>query len=250
MSTADGHSESARPIAVHRIKMTETMETFSEREEIEMLLPWYVSGKLDRADFERVEAYLSAHPEMRMQLDLIGDEQHQTITANETLGAPSPGALDRLRAAIAAETPEPSMLAQAGQSLWQELRSILSSPTPRAVQWAGAAAALVLIAQAGIIGSLITPASGPGTTFTTASGPQADAKTGTFVLVRFAPEATSAELAKLLASVKGQIVAGPKPGGLFEVKVSAEKLSNKDRDEIIAKLKSNSKIVTMVLPKG
>lgn len=230
--------------------MTETMETFSEREEIEMLLPWYVSGKLDRADFERVERYLGDHPDMRKQLDLIGDEQHQTITANETLGAPAPGALDRLRAAIAAETPEPSRLAQAGQSLWQELKSLLSNPTPRAVQWAGAAAALVLIAQAGIIGSLITPATGPGTTFTTASGPQSDVKAGTVVLVRFAPGATSSAMAKLLASVEGQIVAGPKPGGLYEVRVSSEKLSKADRDAIITKLKADSKVVTMVLPKG
>ena len=44
--------------------MTDTIEKFSEREEIEMLLPWYESGTLDPADFKRVERYLAAHPEI------------------------------------------------------------------------------------------------------------------------------------------------------------------------------------------
>ncbi|MEM6498405.1 MAG: hypothetical protein AAF709_16980, partial [Pseudomonadota bacterium] len=74
--------------------MTDTMEKFTEREEIEMLLPWYESGTLDPADFERVERYLEAHPEMRTQLELVGDERFETTIANEMLGAPSPGALD------------------------------------------------------------------------------------------------------------------------------------------------------------
>ena len=42
-----------------------------EREEIEMLLPWYVTGRLDRADRARVEGYLARHPDVAAQLDLV-----------------------------------------------------------------------------------------------------------------------------------------------------------------------------------
>ena len=230
--------------------MTDTMEKFSEREEIEMLLPWYESGTLDPADFERVERYLEAHPEMRSQLELVGDERFETTIANEMLGAPSPGALDKLRASIAAETPAPSRLATAGKSIWAEIANLFSAPTPRAVQFAGIAAALVLMLQAGVIGSLWqTPTSGgaPQGTYATASGEEGK---GFSVIVRFAPTATTDAIAKTLSPLKGQIISGPKPGGMFEVKFELEKDSKEARTAVIEQLKSNKTSVLLVLPKG
>ncbi|MEM7751413.1 MAG: hypothetical protein AAF346_24390 [Pseudomonadota bacterium] len=229
--------------------MTDTMEKFTEREEIEMLLPWYESGTLDPADFERVERFLEAHPEMRMQLELVGDERFETTIANEMLGAPSPGALDQLRAAIAAETPAPSPLVTAGKSLWQEIANLFTSPTPRAVQYAGIAAALALMLQAGVIGSMWqTPTGGaPQGTFATASGEEGS---GFSVIVRFAPTATTAAIAEALNPLKGQIVSGPKPGGMFEVKFALEKDSKEAREGIIGKLKASTGTVLLVLPKG
>jgi hypothetical protein len=35
--------------------------TIDEREEIEMLLPWYVTGRLEPVEMATVEAYLAAH---------------------------------------------------------------------------------------------------------------------------------------------------------------------------------------------
>ncbi len=229
--------------------MTDTMEKFTEREEIEMLLPWYESGTLETADVERVERYLESHPEMRSQLALIGDERFETTIANEMLGAPSPGALDKLRAAIAAETPAPSPLVTAGQSIWQEIARIFTSPTPRAVQFAGIAAALVLMLQAGVIGSLWQQpsASPPPGGYATASGEEGR---GFAVIVRFAPTATASAIAEALTPLNGQIVSGPKPGGLFEVKFTLEKDSKDAREEIIGKLKANTNSVLLVLPKG
>ncbi|MGI9410350.1 MAG: hypothetical protein ACR2OV_09780 [Hyphomicrobiaceae bacterium] len=229
--------------------MTETLETFSEREEIEMLLPWYATGKLDAKDRDRVEHYLADHGDMRVQLEIIRDEQLETISANELLGAPVAGALDRLRTAVAAETPEPSKLAAVGRSLWQEIATVFSNPTPRAVQWAGAAAALLLIAQAGVIGSYVVPGSDSSGSYTTASGPQAGVNSGTIVIVRFAADAKLSDVAEVLASIKGELVAGPKPGGLYDVRIARKKVSAKDRDTIITKLKA-SPHVTLVLPKG
>ena len=51
-----------------------------------MLLPWYVTGRLDRADAARVESYLARHPQIAAQLDLIRAEREETVMANEALG--------------------------------------------------------------------------------------------------------------------------------------------------------------------
>src|ERR1700741_1281260 len=73
-----------------------------EREEIEMLLPWYVTGRLDARDRAKVESYLASHPDVAAQLDLVRDEREQAILGNEARGAPSGGALDRLMASLPA----------------------------------------------------------------------------------------------------------------------------------------------------
>src|SRR3974377_1675952 len=57
-----------------------------EREEIEKLLPWYVTGRLGLSDTSKVERYLRQHPEALSQLQFIGRERQETIRANEAMG--------------------------------------------------------------------------------------------------------------------------------------------------------------------
>ena len=93
------------------------------------------------------------------------------------------------------------------------------------------------------------PGSDTSSTYTTASGTQAGVNGGTVVMVRFSADAKLSDVAAVLATVKGELVAGPKAGALYDVRVAREKLSIADRDAIIAKLKAN-RLVTLVLPKG
>ena len=44
--------------------------TMDEREEIEALLPWFVTGKLAEAERVRVELYLAEHPDVARQVAL------------------------------------------------------------------------------------------------------------------------------------------------------------------------------------
>ena len=67
--------------------MTATQEQMSERDEIEMLLPWYVTGRLDAADTARVAAYLERHPEVRSQIPLVREELSATVAGNEAIRA-------------------------------------------------------------------------------------------------------------------------------------------------------------------
>jgi hypothetical protein len=74
-----------------------------ERHEIESLLPWHAAGTLDRGDAERVERALAEDGELAQRYALVREELAETICLNESLGAPSPRAMEKLFAAIDAE---------------------------------------------------------------------------------------------------------------------------------------------------
>ena len=71
--------------------------------EIEELLPWHAAGTLSRSDARRVEEALARDPELARRYALVRDEFGETIHLNETLGAPSAHAMEKLFAKIDAE---------------------------------------------------------------------------------------------------------------------------------------------------
>jgi anti-sigma-K factor RskA len=75
----------------------------SERHEIEALLPWYAAGTLSRREADLVERDLAGDNELARRYDLVREELAETIQLNETLGAPSGRAMEKLFAAIDAE---------------------------------------------------------------------------------------------------------------------------------------------------
>ena len=74
-----------------------------EPSEIEMLLPWHAAGTLSARDTRRVEEALARDPELARQYAVIREEFAETIHLNESLGAPSARAMQKLFAAIDAE---------------------------------------------------------------------------------------------------------------------------------------------------
>ena len=74
-----------------------------EPSEIEMLLPFHAAGTLSARDARRVEEALARDPELAKQYAVIREEYAETIHLNESLGAPSARAMQKLFAAIDAE---------------------------------------------------------------------------------------------------------------------------------------------------
>ena len=76
-----------------------------EREpgEIEMLLPWHAAGTLNSRDSRRVDEEIARDPGLARQYAVIREEYAETIHLNESLGAPSARAMQKLFAAIDAE---------------------------------------------------------------------------------------------------------------------------------------------------
>ena len=201
--------------------MSEQTTEETEREEIEMLLPWYATGRLGRADMARVESYLARHPQLARQLNLVRDEQAETVVANEALGWPSAGAIDRLMARLPA-APRGGAPLRAGAQFFQGLREFFAAPTAGGVRWVAAGVAALLAVQTATIATLLL--SDRGGTYRLASGPKSGAA-GVSALVAFTDEATAPAISRLLAEFGANIVDGPKPGGLYKIRLRMEDLS-------------------------
>jgi len=213
-----------------------------EREEIEMLLPWYVTGRLDAADLAKVEAYLAAHPEMAGQLVLAQAERDETVGANEALGVPSPAATERLLASLPAGRPGWAAL-RAVRSGLQQIGDLLAAPTANAVRWTALAAAVLIAVQGVTIVSLLHERAG---TYQTASG--GPAGEGIAVLVTFADDAKATAISQLLSDLDASIVDGPKAGGVYKIRQRTEDRSAAARAALMQQLSERRDIVRAVLP--
>src|SRR5215475_13220045 len=74
-----------------------------EPSEIELLLPWHAAGTLNSRDTRRVNQAIGRDRELARQYAVIREEYAGTIALNESLGAPSVRAMQKLFAAIDAE---------------------------------------------------------------------------------------------------------------------------------------------------
>ena len=213
-------------------------ERLSERDEIEALMPWYVSGKLDASSRARVERYLEAHPEDRAHLALVREESDATITANEAIPAPGPEALDRLRASIAAAPRRRPLLAQLSERFADWLTG-LAAPQ---VAFTAAVAALVVVLQAAAIGALLVER-GATPDYQTAGGEETGSE-GIEFLVGFSDTATASEISAILERLDAVVVDGPR-AGLYRLRVPDQ--GDENRKAVIEALKKSG-VVTVALP--
>jgi len=122
-----------------------------EPSEMETLLPWHAAGTLNARDARRVEEALARDPELARQYAVIREEYAATIDLNESLGAPSSRAMQKLFAAIDAE---PARQPPSSLSLSGRIANFFAGLSPRALAWTASAGALALLLQAGLIGLL------------------------------------------------------------------------------------------------
>lgn len=188
-----------------------------EPSEIELLLPWHAAGTLNARDARRIEEALASDPALAKQYAAIRGEYEETIHLNESLGAPSARAMQKLFAAIDAEP------ARASSSLPLSARvaTFFASLSPRTLAWSASLGAIALLLQAGIIGAVLMKTQT--STFQTASlstGAPITRELGAVApsraLVRFTPEARVADITALLDSYQASII-GDAKGGMFRL---------------------------------
>ncbi len=219
--------------------MTMTNEKANDRQEIENLLPWHAAGTLNRRDAERVEHALARDEELARRFEMVREELAETIHLNESLGAPSARAMEKLFAAIDAEG---ALKRKTGFAfdLRTHVAEFLAGFAPRTVAYASAAAALVILLQAGVIGSMLLKG-GPG--FSTASAPDAKVDSLNFY-VNFNPQASSADITRFLKNQQGSIVEGPRATGTYVVRFTVAGTSKGEAARLTKEMQQNRSIVT------
>ena len=214
-----------------------------EHQEIEALLPWYAAGTLRRRDTNRVEQALAGDRELARRYDLVREELAETIHLNETLGAPSARAMERLFAAIDAEEAR-APRRRRSVDLGSRISEFLSRLTPRTLAWSATAAAVAILLQAAVLAAVVVKdqgaPSGPGL----ASAPSE----GSYAVVRFAPQATANDITNFLGAYRATLVEGPlnMGGQLYRIRLSETKLPKEEVGKIVRQMQSESKVVGFV----
>jgi hypothetical protein len=219
-----------------------------EPSEIEMLLPWHAAGTLNTRDARRVEEALASDPELARQYAVIREEYAETIDLNESLGAPSVRAMQKLFAAIDGEPPrQPNMLKL---PISRRIAGFFASLSPRTLAWSASLGALALLLQAGLIGAVLmknqpaafqTASLSMNEPATRALGPEAPPR----ALVRFAPDARVADITSLLDHYQASIIDGAK-GGMFRLQFGNKAMTKDEVAALMSRLQSE-KIVNLAV---
>jgi hypothetical protein len=218
-----------------------------EPSEIEMLLPWHAAGTLNARDARRVHDALARDPELARQYAAIQEEYAETIDLNESLGAPSARAMQKLFAEIDSE---PARKPSASINLSARIIQFFATLSPRTLAWSASLGALALLLQAGVIGAVLVK--NQNASYQTASlsmnGPitrDLGAAAPPRALVRFAPDARVADITALLDRYQASIVDGAKEG-MFRLQFGDKPMAKDEIASLMSKLQ-NEKIVSLAV---
>jgi hypothetical protein len=215
--------------------------------ELESLLPWYAAGTLRRRERQRVEEALRTDPELARHLDLVREELVENIHLNETLGAPTAHAAERLMAAIDAEATRKRVPGAAAG--W--LTGFFANLSPRTMAVAASFAVLAIALQSVAIVDIFTrpqvapnPQLGAEKGLVLSGGQGAERKNGAFAMVRFARQASAGEITHFLQDYQAALVDGPTPGGLYRVRVAMSSLAKEELARIVARMRQDRVVET------
>jgi hypothetical protein len=222
----------------------------AEREEIEALLPWHAAGTLSRREADMVERALATDAGLAAQYETIREDLAETIVANESLGAPSARAMQRLMADIEADV-STARRVRSSFNLGEWLSERLSSFSPRTLAWSGTAAALAIVLQAGLLAGMFV-SERQGGSYETASYRNVNVNevmpTATYAYLSFKPQATAAEITKFLETYKIAMVEGPGGGGVYTVRLAMTGMPKEELARTVKKLQDES-VVRFIGPK-
>jgi len=213
---------------------------------IELLLPWHAAGTLNSRDADEVEKTLAQDKELARRFAMVREEMTETILLNETLGAPSARAMENLFKAIDKGRKGVRNHAASGLGAW-----LTDLFTLRVLVFSASAAALIIVLQAAVIAKMVLADRGGDATFETAYAPISATRgidVGSYALVRFAPQVNIADMTKFLDSRGALIVDGPRPGGMYRVRIARTPLAAEELARAVKEFQSASNLVSFAAP--
>ncbi|MER8427757.1 anti-sigma factor [Mesorhizobium sp. M1403] len=187
-------------------------EKMSRRDEMEMLLPFYLNGSLEGAELEAIEEWLESDPAAMAALGEAEAEFSGTAAANEAIRPPA-DALSRFAKALDAEA-GPARAPAASPWLAQAWSRFMA--VPAGVAWAAAAVLLALV-----VAQSFVQTGNRGGDFEIA-GSEDDLAKMPFALVKFKPDAKLSDIVAFLDQNQLKIAGGPTADGVFRLGVPAK----------------------------
>ncbi|MER8533048.1 anti-sigma factor [Mesorhizobium sp. M1005] len=187
-------------------------EKMSRRDEMEMLLPFYLNGSLEGTELEAIEEWLASDPAAMAALGEAEAEFSGTAAANEAIRPPA-DALSRFAKALDAEA-GPSRAPAASSWLAQAWSRFMA--VPAGVAWAAAAVLLALV-----VAQSFVQTGNRGGDFEIA-GSEDDLAKMPFALVKFKPDAKLSDIIAFLDQNQLKIAGGPTADGVFRLGVPAK----------------------------
>lgn len=232
--------------------MSRETDAMRERDEIELLLPWYVTGRLAADERARVEAWLQRDPDLARQLPLAAEESTEARRTAEATPVPASLSVERtLAMALAMERTQqkqaaanravssPGVLERLGAAL----RDFLVGPEGN-FRFAAVAALAIIAVQGAAIATFVASREA---TYQAAGGAAAPLA-GTYALVRFTDTASAKAITDLLTARNMAIADGPKAGGFYRMRIGPSELSQVERDRRLAELRHEAALVSLALP--
>ena len=208
-----------------------------EPQDVEELLPWYVTGRVSREEARGIEAALKTMPDLAGKLAQVQREREAVSRASEAIESAPPETLQRLLQQVETtrqwRVPKIESHGEAGG--W--LRAALGR---NAVWQTALAAACVAIIALGVQ-LYNAPA---GNQFNVAAS--INGAGGATLIVTFQPGATAGDIGALLTGMNARIVDGPKPGGAYTVELPSSQ--ENEVEAATASLLARKDLVAGVLP--
>jgi hypothetical protein len=175
--------------------------------DVALLLPWFVTGRLDAGDAARVEQHLRSCASCRAEVE-HDKALHDLLSDDDRPAVLSPSAGFQALMARIGETE------RAMPGAPPEHAETQPAMTHRASRWLAAAVVVQALALA-LVGSVLWRNAEAPALYRTLSQSASVPATGAHLRVVFAPATTARELGAMLAAVDARIVDGPSPAGAY-----------------------------------
>lgn len=218
------------------------------KDNIELLIPWYLNGTLEEEENKKVEEYLEQDRTSKDEVILLNLIKSAVIKTDETISQEiSPQFLKMEESIIQRidSTPKVKIAPKikVDKSLFDKLSSFFESVRFPAMNLVPIAA-LLLIQFAIIAGLIAKLYFEKPDQYTTLSGTESVETIGRKIMVAFDNSATEKEIRDIILDINAKIISGPNRSGIYIIEVRDPE--NKAAVEnIIKKLRSKKEIIKL-----
>ena len=227
--------------------MPSAMDNDRDMDEAQLLVPWYVAGKLEEAEVRLVEELAYRDKEFAKLIEEAKREAQAIASLNEDLGSPPSTLWTRIEKSAGQESRVQSRprLAKRAAGLKDGISSFFAGASVPQWQALAAAAVAICVVEAGAIAYLAGAGNAPAK-FHIASGPKAETSPRhSAFIVSFWDTATIAEINKALDDAGVAFADGPNADMLYRLALRNDSVGAKD--QAYTKLRASSP-VKLILP--